>query len=83
MKELDLLLVEYLQQHWPDASPRERESFAQILELPDPQLAAYLLGNVECPEETLRPLLATLRGLAVRRVQRERGPPDRPPTRQR
>jgi antitoxin CptB len=81
MKELDLLLVEYLERHWPDASSSERESFAQILELPDPQLAAYLLGNAECPEETLRPLLAILRGLAARRLQRIHGR-DWPPTRQ-
>jgi len=69
MKELDLLLVEYLQQHWLHARPDEQQSFAQILELPDPVLAAYLLGHADCPEESLRPLLATLRGLAARGLQ--------------
>jgi succinate dehydrogenase flavin-adding protein (antitoxin of CptAB toxin-antitoxin module) len=73
MKELDLLLVEYLRQHWSRAGQDERQSFAQILELPDPVLAAYLLGNADCPEESLRPLLATLRGLAARGVQRAAG----------
>ena len=70
MKELDLLLTAYLQDHWPTASPSERQSFAQILELPDPELAAYLLGNADCPEASLHPLLAILRQLAARRLQR-------------
>jgi antitoxin CptB len=73
MKELDLLLVGYLRQHWPQAGQDERQSFAQILELPDPVLAAYLLGHADCPEESLRPLLATLRGLAARGVQHGAG----------
>jgi antitoxin CptB len=47
MKELDLLLVGYLRQHWPQAGQDERQSFAQILELPDPVLAAYLLGHAD------------------------------------
>ena len=70
MKELDLLLTAYLREHWPSASPAERLCFAQILELPDPELAAYLLGNADCPEVSLHPLLATLRQLASRRLQR-------------
>lgn len=78
MKELDLLLVAYLRQHWPAAPPVERQSFVQILELPDPLLAAYLLGNAECPDPSLRPLLAILRGLAARGVQRGTGAADFP-----
>jgi len=70
MKELDLLLAGYLQHHWSTASASERQSFAQILELPDPELAAYLLGNADCPEISLHPLLAVLRQLAARRLQR-------------
>ena len=70
MKELDLLLLEYLRQQWPEAPDDERRAFAQILELPDPLLAAYLLGNADCPEDALRPLLATLRELGARGLQR-------------
>jgi antitoxin CptB len=82
MKELDLLLLEYLQQHWSAASAGERRSFAQILELPDPALAAYLLGHAHCPDESVRPLLATLRGLASRRLQRDADAEGRPAPRQ-
>lgn len=45
MKELDLLLERYLSTV-ASASSREREVFARFLELPDPELAAYLLGGV-------------------------------------
>ena len=70
MKELDLLLLEYLRQQWPAAPPDQRGAFAQILELPDPVLAAYLLGNADCTDESLRPLLAALRELGARGLQR-------------
>jgi len=70
MKELDLLLLEYLRQQWPAAAPDQRRAFAQILELPDPVLAAYLLGHADCTDESLRPLLATLRELGARGLRR-------------
>jgi antitoxin CptB len=70
MKELDLLLLEFLEQHWPHATSGERDAFAALLELPDPTLAAYLLGHAPCPDSTLEPLLCLLRGLAARRAGR-------------
>jgi antitoxin CptB len=45
MKELDVLLERYMSTGWPQASADERALFDQLLELPDPQLAAYLLGH--------------------------------------
>jgi len=47
MKELDLLLQRWLQQYYPGASTAERAAFAEFLELPDPELAGYLLGGVQ------------------------------------
>ena len=47
MKELDLLLLRYLRDRLaPDASDEHR-AFTEFLELPDPDIAGYLLaGNV-------------------------------------
>lgn len=45
MKELDLLLVRYLKQRHADASAQERDAFEQFLELPDPQIARYLVAG--------------------------------------
>ena len=45
MKELDLVLQGWLECRYPRASDQERVLFAQFLELPDPEIAAYLLGR--------------------------------------
>ena len=47
MKELDLLLLRYLRQRHERATREERATFAELLELPDPDLARYLItGDV-------------------------------------
>jgi antitoxin CptB len=68
MKELDLLLREYLDQHWAAADSGDRDAFARLLELPDPELASYLLGHAVATDITLEPVLAVLRGLSARRA---------------
>ena len=45
MKELDILLVRYVRERLPAASSDERDVFAEFLELPDPELARYLLAG--------------------------------------
>jgi antitoxin CptB len=61
MKELDVLLERFARQILPGASADERLAFAELLELPDPALAGYLLGG-ELPRQ------AHLAGL-VRRIR--------------
>jgi antitoxin CptB len=60
MKELDLLLRRYVDDRWPSAPGAEKAAFEQLLELPDPQLAAYLLGH-ETPPPALLGLVERLR----------------------
>jgi antitoxin CptB len=60
MKELDLLLLRYVDRAWPAAGEPERAAFEQLLDLPDPELAAYLLGH-EIPPASLAPLVDRLR----------------------
>jgi antitoxin CptB len=50
MKELDLLLVRYLRAHHASAPAEEHAAFDQFLELPDPDIARYLLGG-DVPED--------------------------------
>ncbi len=45
MKELDTLLQRYLQQRYVTAPMEEQQAFAELLELPDPQLWAYFSGR--------------------------------------
>jgi antitoxin CptB len=61
MRELDVLLTRYLDEEYPRASPAERDAFARILELQDPEIFGYLVGG-EFPEESsLRHVVARIR----------------------
>ena len=60
MKELDLLLRRYVDTGWAGATSAEKVLFEQVLELPDPVLAAYLLGH-EAPPPSLAVLIDRLR----------------------
>jgi antitoxin CptB len=43
-KELDLLLLGWLTRHFDTATAEQRARFASLLEMPDPELARFLLG---------------------------------------
>jgi antitoxin CptB len=43
MRELDVLLQRYLEERYPSASQEEQQAFEALLELPDPQLFAYIV----------------------------------------
>lgn len=45
MKELDLLLVRYLRTRYATAPSDERVVFVEFLELPDPDIARYLIAG--------------------------------------
>jgi len=45
VKELDLLLMAWLERYYPQASEAERLNFERFLDLPDPEMAAYLLKH--------------------------------------
>jgi antitoxin CptB len=62
MKELDVLLARFARTAGLRANAAQRRVFATLLELPDPTLAAYLLGH----ERPRNPALARL----VRRIIR-------------
>ena len=61
MKELDLVLLRYLEQDYDAASPADRAAFARILELQDPELFGYLVGRAAPTDDTLRHVLARIR----------------------
>jgi antitoxin CptB len=45
MKELDLVLSGWLQQRYAAATATEKATFEAFLELPDPEIAGFLLGR--------------------------------------
>jgi antitoxin CptB len=64
MKELDVLLGRWLDTHYATVSSAEQSVFQRFLELPDPDVARYLLGREQPPDAELRALVASI--LAVR-----------------
>jgi antitoxin CptB len=62
MKELDVLLERFALEALPSALAEERNAFAELLELPDPALAGYLLGGEAPPQAHLARLVRRIRG---------------------
>mgnify|MGYP001315133127 CR=1 FL=1 len=60
MKELDVLLTRYLDHDWPQAPAAERATFLRLLELQDPELAAYCLGRAVPQEADFAALVGRL-----------------------
>ncbi len=50
MKELDLLLGDWLERRWPLADAARRQSFQWLLDQPDPEIAAWLIGGSRPPD---------------------------------
>jgi antitoxin CptB len=50
MKELDILLERFARERYEAAPLEQKRAFARLLDLPDPDLADYLLGHAT-PEE--------------------------------
>jgi antitoxin CptB len=55
-RELDLMLSRWLERCYAQASDDERAQFERFLDLPDPEMAAYLLRH----EKPADPAFATL-----------------------
>ncbi len=66
MKELDGLLERFARRELPGYGPQQRQALAHLLELPDPELVDYLLGQVIPPEPGLAELVLRIRTSPVR-----------------
>jgi antitoxin CptB len=56
MKELDLLLLRYVEEQYREAPRAHQEAFRALLEAPDPVIYAYCLGG----ERPTSPLLSNV-----------------------
>ena len=63
MKELDVLLERFARWELPQAGPEQRRLMAWLLDLPDPLLVDYLLGQGLPPEAELAELILRIRRL--------------------
>jgi len=53
MRELDDLLTRYLEDRYDQADADEKEAFAGLLALPDPELVGYLLNRQQPASERI------------------------------
>jgi antitoxin CptB len=61
MRELDQLLVAYLDNHYDQATDADKRAFCALLELPDPELVSYLLNNQK-PDPALQRVVDDILG---------------------
>lgn len=61
MRELDVLLTRYFERDYPEASTEDRDAFARILELQDPEIFGYLVGRAIPEESSLRHVVDRIR----------------------
>jgi len=64
MKELDLVMSRYLEQHYEAASSEDQSHFRDLLELPDPELYGLLLGRRRAQDDAQAKLIDFLRGMS-------------------
>jgi antitoxin CptB len=60
MKELDTVLLQFLEHDYEQAEQRFRDAFCRILEMPDPQIFDYLLGRQTPETSDLRHVIDSL-----------------------
>ena len=63
MKELDILLERFARSELPRWTTSQRTLFGRFLELPDPLLVDYLLGQGTPPDPELAELVGRIIGL--------------------
>ena len=66
LKELDVLFERYAETSLASASTAELGSLERLLDLPDPEIAAYLLGEAVPEDPGLAALAASIRNYAAR-----------------
>ena len=61
MRELDLLLTDYLENGYPQSGEDQKQAFCELLALPDPDLIAYLLGGQTPTDNVLANVVSQIR----------------------
>jgi antitoxin CptB len=60
-KELDLLLLDYLERYYPRAGRIAQLAFTRMLELQDPEIYSLLLGGSVSGDREISDVIAVLR----------------------
>ena len=71
LREMDLVMGQFADANLPAMSEAELDEFERLLEIPDPQVLAWITGEEATPPEFDTPLFARLRDRAARGAERE------------
>jgi succinate dehydrogenase flavin-adding protein (antitoxin of CptAB toxin-antitoxin module) len=63
MKELDMVMTGYLDCHYAKASEAEKNGFKILLDMPDPDLYALLLGRQTSPDASIQRVTRCIRDM--------------------
>lgn len=61
MRELDALLLRYLENDYPGSAEPEKAAFEEVLALSDPQLIGYLLQRERCEQPSIKAVVERIR----------------------
>jgi antitoxin CptB len=70
MREVDLLLGRFADAHISDLTDEEIASFESLLDFPDRDILAWVIGEAEVPEDTESPALRRI--IAFHNPERDR-----------
>jgi len=65
MKELDLAMSGYLENHYAKATEAEKNGFKTLLEMPDPDLYALLLGRQSSANDAIARVTRSIRSNSI------------------
>ena len=60
MKELDLLLLDYVERRYRNADADRQQAFRRLLSMPDPEILALLTGRFDTDDECLAEIVERL-----------------------
>ncbi len=62
VKELDVVLTNFLDNHYDNVEPDVQQGFIALLELEDPELLSLVMGYHQTDDSVQRAVLDTMRG---------------------
>ena len=65
MKELDVIMSGYLENHYANATDAEKKGFKALLEMPDPDLYALLLGRQTSSNFSIQHAAQSIRDISM------------------
>ena len=65
-KEMDLLLQQFVAEHYDNLIPAEQTAFRCLLDQPDPDIMDWVMGKAEPPTADIKRLIDIMRTFSLR-----------------